>query len=141
PPPARRPGETGAPGPFLRADGCFNPPPARRPGETRPKVARRCSWVFQSAPGPEAGGNSPATSGPAPTAWCFNPPPALRPGETRWPRPGSPRPRSFNPPPALRPGETHLPCVYFLLYFVSIRPRPGGRGNWRTAGATTRPTL
>ncbi len=84
----------------------FNPPPARRPGETfsdrsrtrgrclvsiRPRPAGRgkravrlsppnSSW-FQSAPGPQAGGNHAVREE---EAWQegFNPPPARRPGET-----------------------------------------------------------
>ena len=102
----------------------FNPRPAVRPGETikAHRMAVR-AYLFQSAPGREAGRDSGGRRADLrPT--CFNPRPAVRPGETGSSPSSGPSPFSFNPRPAVRPGETMTWRMMVRSKCVSIRARP-----------------
>ena len=132
PPPARRPGETVRCIGASSADSTrFNPPPARRPGETR--AARRDGSRyerFQSAPGPQARGNSARSVSGAVVARTVSirPRPAGQ-GKRTW-RVTLDAIRAFQsaPGPQAR-GNGMTQRHASRAMHVSIRPRPAGQGK------------
>src|SRR5207245_11546065 len=82
-PPARRPGETRTRAEATNGgqDVSIRPRPGGR-GKPKCPQAILSDPRFQSAPGPEAGGNTTAAAHTY-SRRSFNPPPARRPGETR----------------------------------------------------------